>query len=127
MSIEYSYDAGYGFVVRPEDETILEAISKDLSEDGLPLLSFGPDWEKFHAAYPLLKYGNSGNDGEDCNLVIITTSSHRDLDAKYGGSVGVFEFRDRDLVSEELAQLITFATKYGISGTPSWVVYTSVS
>ena len=127
MSIDYSYDVGYGFVVRPEDTSIIEALTKDLSEDDLPILEFGLDDQKLSEEYPLLTYGTSGNDGQDENLVILLASSHRNLELKYGNRVGAFELRDRDVVNEELAQLITFAGKYGITGSPSWVVYTSVS
>jgi hypothetical protein len=127
MGMEYSYDVGYGFVVRPEDTGIIEALSKELGDDDLPILSFGLDWEKFHEAYPLLKFGTSGNDGDDCNLVIMLAGSHRDLDTKYENKVGAFELRERDLADEELMQLVTFASKYGIVGTPSWVAYTSIS
>lgn len=127
MSIDYSYDVGYGFVVRPEHEVTLEALTADFSEDDLPVLSFGLDYEKFASEFPLLKFGTSGSDGENESLVIMMAGSHKNIESKYSGTAGAFELRDSGLINEELVQLITFAGKYGIQGTPSWVAYTSIS
>lgn len=127
MSWDYSYGVGYGFVVRPEDTEILEALTQDFSEDDLPVLSFGLDHAKFSKAYPGLNCGTSGWDGEDCNLVIMLKGTYRDIESKHSGKTGAFELREKNTSTEELAELISFANKYGIKGTPSWIVFTSVS